>query len=112
MTTYQIIEATPESKTGAEFRGGALALWRCKDPEVILSGPADTGKTFGGLHKLDALCWKYSGAQAAIVRKTQKSLYGSVCVTFQQKVANMKAVQPYGGDKTPERYIYPNGSVV
>lgn len=72
----------------------------------------NTGKTFGGLHKLDTLLWKYPGSQAAIVRKTQKSLYGSVCVTYQQKVANMKAVTPYGGDKTPERYIYPNGSVI
>ena len=112
MTTYKIIEATPDSKAGVEFRGGALALWRCKDPEVILSGPADTGKTFAGLHKLDALMWKYPGAQGAIVRKTQKSLYGSVCATYQNKVANMQAIQPYGGDKTPDRYIYPNGSVI
>ena len=112
MTTYKIIEATPDSKAGVEFRGGALALWNCKDPEVILSGPADTGKTFAGLHKLDGLMWKYPGAQAAIVRKTQKSLYGSVCATYQNKVANMTAIQPFGGDKTPDRYIYPNGGVI
>lgn len=112
MTTYKIIEVAPESKTGIEFRGGAKALWNTKVSEVILAGPADTGKTFGGLHKLDTLLWKYPGSQAAIVRKTQKSLYGSVCVTYQNKVANMQAITPYGGDKTPDRYIYPNGSVI
>lgn len=112
MTTYKIIEAAPGSKAGIEFRGGAQALWNTKAPEVILAGPADTGKTFGGLHKLDTLCWKYPGSQAAIIRKTQKSLYGSVCVTYQQKVANMAAINPYGGEKQPDRYIYPNGSVI
>jgi PBSX family phage terminase large subunit len=110
--TYKIVEATADSKAGIEFRGGARELWQSKAPEVILAGPADTGKTFSGLHKLDTLCWKYNGAQAAIVRKTQKSLYGSVCVTYQQKVANMAAITAFGGDKTPDRYIYPNGSVI
>lgn len=112
MTTYRIIESPENSSTGIEFRGGAKALWNTKAPEVILAGPADTGKTFGGLHKLDTLLWKYPGSQAAIVRKTQKSLYGSVCVTYQQKVANMGVINPYGGDKTPDRYVYPNGSVI
>ena len=46
------------------------------------------------------------------MRKTQKSLYGTVCVTYQNKVANMRAIQSFGGDKTPDRYIYPNGSVI
>lgn len=113
MTTYKLVEL-PETSTlpAAVFRGGARELWRTKAPEVILSGPADTGKTFGALHKLDALMWKYDGAQGAIVRKTNKSLYGSVCITYQAKVANMKAITPFGGDKSPERYIYPNGSVI
>jgi PBSX family phage terminase large subunit len=113
LTTYKIIELEDNSKEkGATFRGGARQLWKSKDPEIILSGPADTGKTFGALHKLDALMWKYPGANGAIVRKTNKSLYGSVCVTFQTKVANMKAINAFGGDKSPERYIYPNGSVL
>jgi len=112
LITYKILEVTDVSKVGAEFRGGAKELWNYRGPEVILAGPADTGKTFGALHKLDGLMWKYKGANAAIVRKTNKSLYGSVCVTYQTKVANMKAINPFGGDKSPERYIYPNGSVI
>lgn len=112
MTTYKIVELTDTSRGGIEFRGGARVLWQTKDPEVILAGPADTGKTFAALHKLDTLCWKYPGVQAAIIRKTQKSLYGSVCVTYQQKVARMEAITAYGGANSPDRYIYPNGSTI
>lgn len=111
MSEYRILEA-PMSKKGVTLRGGALQLWRSKDTEVILAGPADTGKTWAALHKLDALMWKYPGSQAAIVRKTQKSLYGTVCQTFQNKVINRESISIYGGDKTPDRYIYPKGSII
>ena len=110
MTTYQILEATSESKAGELLRGGAAEFWRCKDHEVILAGPANTGKTYGGMHKLDALLWKYPGSQAAIVRKAFSYLHGSVCQTY-EKIANMHAIQKYGGERT-ERYIYPNGSMI
>ena len=100
------------AKEGIVFRGGAQQLWKSHDQEVLLSGPADTGKTFSSLHKLDSLLWKYPRSQALMVRKSQRSLYGTVCVTFQQKVANMKLIEPYGGEKTPDRYIYPNGSII
>jgi phage terminase large subunit len=112
MTQYTIVETSRSQPGEIVLRGGARQLWSCKDREVILSGPADTGKTYAALHRLDALAWKYHGSQSAIVRKTQKSLYGTVCQTYQRKVANMRAVVPYGGDKTPDRYIYPNGSVI
>ena len=110
MTTYQIIEATPDSKAGELLRGGAADFWRCHDHEVILAGPANTGKTYAGMHKLDALLWKYPGSQAAIIRKAFSYLHGSVCQTF-EKVANMHAIQKYGGERA-ERYIYPNGSCI
>jgi phage terminase large subunit len=107
---YQIIEATPESKVGVTLRGAVAEFWRCKDHELILCGAAETGKTFGGLHKLDALLWKYPGSQAAIIRKFAVTMPGTVCQTF-EKVANMTAVKTLGGTR-PERYVYPNGSQV
>lgn len=110
MTTYQIIEASPDSKVGITLRGAVADFWRCHDHEMILVGPAETGKTFGGLHKLDALLWKYPGSQAAIVRKFAVTMAGTVCQTF-EKVANMQAVKALGGTR-PERYIYPNGSQI
>ena len=108
--TYQIVEATPDSTVGVVLRGALRDFWRCHDHELMLVGPAETGKTFGGLHKLDALMWKYSGSQAVIVRKFAVTMAGTVCQTF-EKVANMQAIRPLGGTR-PERYIYPNGSQI
>ncbi|MFA4972559.1 MAG: terminase large subunit [bacterium] len=104
-TTYSVVEGAPD---GVVMRGAAKELWLCKDHEVIISGPAETGKTYAALHKLDALLWKYPRAQAVIVRKTYKSTVGSVLQTFANKVA-CKAVRPFGAAH-PEWYDYPNGS--
>src|SRR5574340_342760 len=99
-------------RQGADYapRGGATALIYNHDPEVILSGPADTGKTLAACYKAHTLAIKYPGCQGAIVRKTQKSVYGSVLQTF-DRVVKGAPVQPYGGEK-PEKYIYSNGSVI
>lgn len=108
--TYQIVEVAPDSKAGITFRGAVREFWRCHNHELMLVGPAETGKTFGGLHKLDALMWKYPGCQAAIVRKFATTLPGTVCQTF-EKVANLDAIRLLGGTR-PERYMYPNGSQI
>ena len=109
---YQIIEYPPEADKGYRGYGGIEAVWRCKDPEVMLSGPGETGKTRGWLEKLDACMWKYPGAQGAIVRKTRASMPGSVLQTFENKVLGPDTpVQKYGGNSVLW-YDYPNGSRV
>jgi len=90
--------------------GGALEFLYNHDPEVVIHGPAETGKTLAACWKVHILASKYPGAQLAIVRKTQKSVYGSVLQTFEKVIAGAPIV-PYGGRK-PERYEYPNGSIV
>ena len=101
-----------ENIQGASYTpyGGALDLIYAHDPEVIIAGGAETGKTLAACWKAHLICSKYPGAQGAIVRKTQKSVYGSVLQTF-QRVITGAPVTIYGG-KTPERYLYPNGSVI
>lgn len=90
--------------------GTANEFFYCKAPEVMLSGPAETGKTITSLHKLHLLCCKYKNVHALMTRKTQKSMYASVIKTFQEKVLGRdNPVQPYGGQK-PEWFDYPNGS--
>ena len=121
-TSYALAETT--NLPGAyEPRGAAKQLWSCKDPQVIIEGPSETGKTLGCLHKLDALAWKYPGMQGVIVRKTMRSAASSVLQTYAGKVLGQMArvtgdthtyksgVEVYGGNK-PEMYIYPNGSQV
>jgi PBSX family phage terminase large subunit len=114
---YLIIENPRDSNAGFAPRGGGKVLWSCRDSEVMLSGPAETGKTFSSLMKLNALMWKYPGAQAAIVRKQYSTMPGSVLQTFEKKVLGIEKsdksgpVQVYGGEK-PQWYDYPNGSRV
>ena len=72
--------------------GGALDLIYAHDPEVIIVGGAETGKTAAACWKIHLLCSKYPGAQYAIVRKTQKSIYSSVLQTFKKVSAGATAV--------------------
>lgn len=79
-------------------------------PELILAGPADTGKTLGLLWKLHVLACKYPGASIVICRKQLTDTYGSVLQTYQRKVLHDGApVTIYGGEK-PQWYDYPNGA--
>jgi PBSX family phage terminase large subunit len=105
-----IIVEDRTGQTGVQLRGGGLALWKSKAHEVMLSGPAETGKTFAALFKLDGLLWNYPRCQAAMVRKTYASLVGTAIQTYSRKIlAEDTPVQTYGGDK-PQWFDYPNGS--
>ncbi len=67
-------------------RGGALDLLYARDPEVLLSGPAGTGKTVACLTKLFLVCAKYPGARCLVVRKTRESLTEAALVSWESKV--------------------------
>lgn len=90
--------------------GAARALWTDKSPEVILDGPAGTGKSRGALEKVNALAIKYPASRGLILRKTLRSIRQSAMVTFETKVLPASApIFFHGGDF---EYRYPNGSVV
>ena len=108
LTNYKII-GEPNATTYTPY-GGARTFTYCQDHEAIIAGPAETGKTLGACWKLHILASKYPGFQGAIVRKSQKSVYGSVLQTF-DRVISGAPVDRYGGVK-PEKYIYKNGSEV
>lgn len=93
-----------------EFRNSAKQLQTCEDFEVVIQGPAETGKTFAALWYVDTYLRKYPGAVGIVVRKTRASLFATVLRTF-AKICVMRGgdVDPYGGQK-PEWYDYPNGS--
>ena len=48
----------------------------------MLSGPAETGKTFAVLYKVDTFLRSYPGAQATIARKVRATMCGSVLKTY------------------------------
>lgn len=93
------------------FYGETKKALLCRDDEIVLAGPADTGKTFAWLWKLHTLAMKYPGAQFAIVRKVKSDMTGSVLHTFKRDFLEPYApfVKPYGG-QVPQWYDYPNGS--
>jgi len=109
MPTYQIIETTGNDIEGVYHPYGAAAdLWMCKKSEIIISGPAETGKTLASLHKIDALAWKYPKAHIAMIRKTRQSMDSSVLKTYQDKIKHPD-IFTYGGHK-PQWFDYPNKS--
>lgn len=103
------------------FRGANLAIQSyvgepgaAKTAEFMLSGPAETGKTWATVWRLDSLLRETPGAQAILARKLQVAIWGTVLVTYRRIQDLREAMgdapaQPYGGQK-PEWYQYPNGS--
>ena len=69
-----------------DFYGNNKAAIECGNPEVLLIGPAETGKTLGLLWKLHRVATKYKKTSIVIARKTLTSTYGTVLQTFQEKV--------------------------
>lgn len=87
--------------------GAAREIFSRREPEVVMSGPAGTGKSRGLLEKLHWCADKYDGARILLVRKTRTSLTNTSLVTFEQ------AVLPLGhADVSYQGAKYPNGSVV
>lgn len=94
-----------------EWRGGNAELIKSRDNEVIAEGPAETGKTWAACYKMHMACREYPGSQHALARKVGVSIYGTVLVTMKKIIGNFP-VTFFGGENTPERIIYPNGSTI
>jgi phage terminase large subunit len=97
-------------------RGTQAEAIKARDPEVLLSGPAGTGKSRACLEKIHWMCLTYPGMRALMVRKTQVSLVESGLVTFKRDVVRDfidHEVRWYGGSGSePAAFRYSNGSVI
>jgi phage terminase large subunit len=96
-------------------RGACHALFADRRPEVLLSGPAGTGKSRACLEKLHLLALLNPGMRGLIVRKTLASLASTALVTWREHVAAealaTRDVTYYGGSsEEPPQYRYSNGS--
>lgn len=101
-TSELIINYTP--------RGAAHALFGIQAPELIVSGPAGTGKSRAILEKLHLAALKHPRARILMVRKTRRSLTESGMVTYWDKI------RPYldrvQWKPSMQQYQYPNGSII
>lgn len=98
-------------------RGTARELLLCRDREVLVSGPAGTGKSRACLEKLNLVALRNPGMRGLIVRKTREDLSRSALVTWREHVVKeaLEAgkLEWYGGSsQEAAQYRYKNGSVI
>lgn len=100
----------PDGAVEVRYRpyGAALELFYSRDPEVLLDGPADTGKSRACLEKLYICGHKYERMRALICRKTRKSLTQAGMVSFEQKVLPPRSLVKF--HSTKQAYVFPNKS--
>lgn len=94
-------------------RGASAELFKRHESEVLIAGPAGTGKTYGALWRLHLAALKYPGMRAIMLRQVQEDLTASALVTYQNRVlgAGNFNVRAFGGSKLkPAGFQYPNGS--
>jgi PBSX family phage terminase large subunit len=104
------LRASTVTESRLKFYGNNQKMLESNEHQIVLSGPAETGKTYTCLEKLHRVCLAYKGVQAAIVRKTYQSMPGSVLQTF-ERIIEGSGVSVFGGAK-PQWYDYPNKSKV
>lgn len=98
-------------------RGACLQIFSMKDPELLISGPAGTGKSRACLEKVLMMCLRTPNLRAAILRKTLASLGSTALVTWRNYVAKEALATGecvyYGGSaQEPPQYRFRNGSTV
>lgn len=98
-------------------RGTAIELFESRAPEILVSGPAGTGKSRGCLEKVHLAMMKYPKAKALLLRKTMASLASTGLQTWQEHVVPEALlsgeVTYFGGSvREPPQYRYANGSMV
>jgi phage terminase large subunit len=93
--------------------GAAWKLLHLQAPEVVLSGPAGTGKSVAGLLKLHLCAEHVPQLRALIVRRTRASLTESALISFEHHVVPPGHPILLGaGRANRQAYNYPNGSSI
>lgn len=92
-------------------RGSAVTVMEAQDKEVLVAGPAGTGKSRACLEKLHLLCLAVPKIKILAIRKTLVSLSATGMQTYQDHVAAKSIaaghVRFYGGSQTqPAAWMY------
>jgi PBSX family phage terminase large subunit len=108
---------TEQSVVRYEPRGAAARLFDTRDTEVLMDGPAGTGKTLACLYRVHLACLSHANVRALIMRKTGVSLGSTTLATFEETVIpeaiKSGLVQWYGGSpRVPPQYNYPRDSKI
>lgn len=90
-------------------RGSAADVFRRREPEVLLCGPAGTGKSMACLWKLHLAAVKYPGMRGLMLRRVRADMHQSAQETYERKVLGDIGIQLRAQE---QEYRYPNGSVI
>lgn len=83
--------------------------------DLLICGPAGTGKTFGILTVLHLLAADYDGLRILIVRKTRSSLTESALVTYEEEILpadGMEFIARGASRSHRHAYVYPSRSII
>lgn len=93
--------------------GAAEALWYCHEPEVCMSGPANTGKTRAHCERIVWKAENYPGYRCLIARLARAHLTESAVRTMEDLVLWPTHPALRGASRANRRsYDWPNGSSV
>lgn len=94
--------------------GACRQVWESQAFEVLIAGPAGTGKTRSDLEKIHLACLKHKGCRALLLRKTRKELTETALPELEDKVFSPGWRKWFGNAKRNQRhsYQYPNGSIL
>lgn len=100
-----------------EPRGAARELFKTRDAEVFMAGPAGTGKSLACLFRMHLTALHNPDARFLIFRKTAVSLGSTTLVTWEKKVAAdalaRGIVSWFGGSaREAPGYRYTNGAKI
>jgi hypothetical protein len=98
-------------------RGSAKVVLESRAPELLVSGPAGTGKSRACLEKLLILALNVPSLRGLIVRKTKVSLASTALETWEKHVASETLASGYcrffgGSPRKPPAYNFKNGSTI
>lgn len=100
-------------KPSFSFRGNAGVIQKATDEEIVLSGPAGTGKSLANLYKLHCLALHYPRMRGLIVRKTRESLTETALVTYEEDILGENNPIKEGPKRNFRQvYHYPNKSTI
>lgn len=91
-------------------RGASKQIFTMKDEEILLAGPAGTGKSLSHLQKVHLVLSKYPGSKGAMCRKTRTSMTNSCLDMFNRHV--LKVIDKVHLHKQDQQFNYPNGSLL
>ena len=66
--------------------GNARKAWKCRDPEVMLVGGANTGKTLCNFMRAHVYAQKYPGSRILFVRKSLADLVRNAVATYEKVI--------------------------